>query len=360
MSDQEAIEKISNDVEATIKECGVLAIRSLPKFKQALQLASGYRALLKLIDDEFVKWALLPLMGTRLGFLTDMDKEPKEKHYGIHVVKTCSIEALIRGFYLTGNEFNIIAGSFYGAKNGYERLVFEFPGVRDIILQPGVPQPAGDKTALVPYTATWRQDGEVQRMECLQTKDGVDFRIPVRVNSGMGADGVIGKAERKMYFRIYKRLYGSTFGATDGDVDGDAIVTTGEPAPSPLPAGAVEGRRYSIGNGKGKKQSAGDQPVANGAAAEPTKASTPPPSATAPADAPADLVDRARLLQMLREIDPVWDAPDFDARSSIDSWTERECADAATWARGYLGNVPRNMKRPAHTMLTARQPGEEG
>jgi hypothetical protein len=373
MSDQEAIEKISNDVENTIKECGVLAIRSMPKFKQALQLATGYRALRKLIDDNFVTWALMPLRGTRLGFLTDMDKEPAEKQYSIQVIKDCSIEALIRGFYLTGNEFNIIAGSFYGAKNGYERLVFEFPGVRNVILQPGVPQAAGDKTALVPYTATWFQDGEVQRIECLQTKD-VDFRIPVRVNSGMGADGVIGKAERKMYFRIYKRLYGSTFGATDGEVGDGAIDTTGVPAPSPVPAGAVEGKRHPIGEKRKysinseKKQPPGGElganggttTVAKGAAAGATNASIPPPSATAPAAAPADLVDRSRLLQMLDEVSQDW-ADLANGDRIIATWSEDQCRSAFTWAEACLSDGPMAIqsKRPAHTLISARQPGDD-
>lgn len=130
------------------------------------------------------------------------------------------------------------------------------------------------------------------------------------------------------------------------------------PAASPVPPGTPDGRRVAMPS-KGKKQPTGGEPVANGAAAEVTKASTPPPSATAPAAAPADLVDRARLLQMLREIDPAWDAPDFDAQSTIDTWTERECEQAQTWASGYLGNVPRNVRRPEHTRL-ARVPGEEG
>ena len=365
MSDQEAIEKISDDVELAIKECGVLAIRDMPKFKQALALAKGVRALRAALDDNFVKWALMPLMGSTLGFLTDTDKEPREKQYGIQVVRDCSIEALIRGFNMTGNEFNIIAGRFYGAKNGWSRQVHEFPGLRHLVLQPGVPTAAGDKTALVPYTAMWLLNGSPMSIDCQAGKDGgPDLRIPVRVNAGMGPDAVLGKAERKMLFRIYQRLYGSTYGATDGEVgDEQAFVTTGEPAPSPLPAGTVEGRRYSIGNGKGKKQPTGDQPVANGAAA-PAQSSEvkPPPPAATPAAAPADLskrVDGGRLVQMLREIDPAWDDPDFDAREAVEAWSDTERSQALAWCAGYLANSPNNIRRPAHTMI-AREPGEDG
>jgi hypothetical protein len=370
MSDQEAIEKISNDVDLAIKECGILAIRDMPKFKQALALAKGVRALRQALDDNFVKWALMPLMGSTLGFLTDMDKEPKEKHYGIQVVRDCSIEALIRGFNLTGNEMNIIAGRFYGTKNGYSRQVLEFPGLRDLVLQPGVPQPAGDKTAIVPYTAMWRLNGDSQRIDCQQSKDGPDLRIPVRVNSGMGPDAILGKAERKMLFRIYQRLLGSTYGATDGEVGEDTILTTGEPAPSPLPAGAVEGRRYSLG--KGKKQPPGGEPGANGAtstvasngaAAQATEArstSVPPPAAKAPAAAPADLVDRSRLLQMLDEVSQDW-ADIANGDRIIATWSEDQCRSAFTWAEACLSDGPMAIqsKRPAHTLISTRQPGDD-
>ena len=49
--------------------------------------------------------------------------------------------------------------------------------------------------------------------------------------------------------------------------------------------------------------------------------------------------------------DPAWDAPNVDAESTIATWTEAECEQAQTWARGYLGNVPRNVRRPEHTRL---------
>jgi len=359
-STEQAIEKISNDVEQAIKECGVAAIRDLPKFKQAISLAKGMRELRRAVDDNFVKHCLMPLMGTTLGFLADRPNPKEPEPYGPLVVRDCAIEAMIRGFNVVGNEFNIISGRFYGTKNGYARLVQEFPGLTDLVLQPGVPTLAGDRGALVPFTATWKLNGKPMSIECLQTKEGHDLRIPVKVNAGMGPDAILGKAERKMLFRIYQRVNGSSYGATDGEVgDEQAFVTTGEPAPSPLPEGATEGRRYSL---KGKKQPAGDQPAANGAAAKASeeRTSTPPPRDSAPAAAPVDLVDRARLLQMLREVDPAWDEPELDAQSTIEAWTELECAEAQKWASGYLSNVPRNIKRPAHTMISAqREPGED-
>jgi hypothetical protein len=157
-----------------------------------------------------------------------------------------------------------------------------------------------------------------------------------------------------------EQLIGMHTAIKSGELQIDAAFPA--PAASPVPAGTPEGQRVKMpGKSAPKKQPTPGEGVANGAAAQATeaRASTPPPSAPAPAAAPADLVDRVRLLQMLREVDPAWDDPDLDAQSTIAAWTESECAEAQKWVHGYLNNVPRNIRRPAHTMLT-REPGQEG
>lgn len=362
MASNEAIEKVSSQIEEAVSECGVRAIATLPKFLQAVKMARGIRAMREALSDEFVKGALMPLMGSTLGFLTDQDSKPEK--YGVAVVRDCTIEAMLRGFNPIGNEFNIISGRFYGTKNGYERLVLEFPGLRDLALQPGVPEPKNGN-ALVPFTATWRLNGELQRLDCQLAADGADLRIPVKVNGGMGPDAVIGKATRKMLFRIYQRVNGSTYGATDGDVGDEPILTTGEPAPSPVPAGTPEGRRIKLGGSK--KQSTGSNPVANGAAVPTSsgEATTPQPAAAksqaaAPEDLPG-LIDVTRLLQTLREVDSAWDDPDVDGRAIVDAWNEKQRRAALVWAESVLGDAPLAVQanRPAHTLL-GRQPGEEG
>jgi len=136
-----------------------------------------------------------------------------------------------------------------------------------------------------------------------------------------------------------------------------------EPTPSPVPAGTPDGRRVAM-RGQKKQSTGNDGPVASKGAAAPAQSSevTPPPPAAAPAAAPADLpkrVDGGRLVQMLREIDPAWDDPDFDARETVEAWSETERSQALAWCAGYLANSPNNIRRPAHTMI-AREPGEDG
>lgn len=258
MSNNEAIQKVSQAIELAIGECGVEAVSNLPTFIQAVQMASGISALRAALTDQFVQTTLMPLQGSKLGFLTDKDKDGG---YGMAVVRDVAIEAMLRGFSIVGNEFNIIAAGFYGAKAGWERKVSQFPGLTDLVLQPGVPQNVGDKGALVPYVASWRLNGKEMILRCAQEKDGTDLRIPIKVNAGMGSDAVIGKATRKILFRIYQRINGSAFGAVDGDVgDVEAINTTGEAAPPPVPEGTPEGKRIKL-NGKRTAPAAEAAPV---------------------------------------------------------------------------------------------------
>lgn len=347
-----SIEKVSQAIEAAINECGISSVARLPAFMQAVRMAQGIRALREALSDQFVQMVLLPLQGTKLGFLTDKDKDGG---YGLAVVRDCCIEAMLRGFNVVGNEFNIIAGQFYGAKAGFERQVAEFPGLANLQLQPGVPAMGGEKGGLVPYSATWTLKGEPMSIHCQVTKEGLDLRIPVKVNAGMGADAVIGKATRKILYRIYQRINGSSYGMIDGEVGDDPILTTGEAAPSPVPEGTPEGKRIKLGGNKSKT---------NGAAAPAVSTTAPAPApsvAPAPAAAPAELVDVVELHETLAEATEEtneWSAP--GASRILITWNELQRREALTWAKAVVEDGPMAVQsnRPVHTIL-ARQPGED-
>lgn len=201
-------------------------------FGKAFRMAAAIRALHKAITDEMMG-DIMALQGTALGFLTDKDKTGG---YDVKTVKLVMIEAALMGAHWVGNEVNIISERPYLTKNFFTRTLREFPGFTDLKLFPGVPALAGDKGALVPYVATWKLNGAADRIERLLTKlDGgkeLDERICVKVNAGMGADAILGKAERKIKAAIYGRLTGSD--VHDGDVD-DVM-----PAAGKLPARTMD------------------------------------------------------------------------------------------------------------------------
>jgi hypothetical protein len=258
--DRNAIIKAAADkIESTIKEYGVTAIHGDPAFVQALKMSQGVKTLRATINQAFVDTFFLPLQGTTLGFITDKDANGG---YDWQTVRDVVCEALLRGFRPVNNEFNIISGRFYGAKNGFERIVRDWPGVTDLQIDMGVPQLAGDKGALVPCEARWFYLGEKHTIRCASPAKPEDFdtRIPVKVNGGMGPDAIIGKATRKLYARVYQRLSGCASEVVDAE-PGQVVL-----APESLPAPAApeqDGRRIKMGGKANGTAQASTDPAAD-------------------------------------------------------------------------------------------------
>lgn len=209
-------------------------------FGRAFRMAAAIRALGQAITTEMMQ-DIMALQGTGLGFLTDKGTAG----YPVDDVKIVAIEAALMGAHWVGNEFNIISCRPYLTKNFFTRKLREFPGLTDLKLYPGVPVLMGEKGALVPYIATWKLNGEEMKIERILTKlddkTELDQRICIKVNSGMGADAILGKAERKIKAAIYARLTGSDL--TDGEVD-DAGGSSKQPAKglNDLTARLLEGK----------------------------------------------------------------------------------------------------------------------
>lgn len=238
-------------IEDITKQCSMDALAEVSGLRKTALLAAGINALRKAVSQDMVR-ELMALQGSSLGFRTDRDDK---QGYDPETVKECAIEVLLRGGNWVGNEFNIIAGRAYLTKEYFTRKVREFPGLTDLKLFPGVPQHFGDKGALVPYSATWKLNGVADRIDRKLNGD-VDERIPVKVNSGMGSDAILGKADRKILAAIYKRLTGSD--VADGEADDVPLVQqsrtpvksidaltetiTKPSAPAPFELAAVEAR----------------------------------------------------------------------------------------------------------------------
>jgi hypothetical protein len=169
-------------------------------FSTAITLSQGIAALRELLDDG-IMGEIMRLAGSPLGFMTDRKYQTGETRDAI-------IEASLRGFRVCGNEFNIIAGRFYGAKAGLHRKVISYPGLTDFKETFGIPKMSGDKGAIVVAKATWRLNG---------IKDTLEREFAIRVNSGMGVDAIIGKSQRKLYAAVLNQLSGVI--TPDGEVD---------------------------------------------------------------------------------------------------------------------------------------------
>lgn len=224
-------------LSAAAKNIDETASSAMAIFEQAGDFASEIAVAQAIVDlramlTPEIMAPVMALMNTELGFATDRDpKKPVNGQapapYSVDVVKEVFIESRLRGFRTCGNEFNIISGRFYGAKNGFERKVRELTkGTCECSFDAPVLSQDG-KSAKVKCRATWMFNGQRQDLG-VRPEDACE--LSVKINAFMGADGAQGKAERKLYKRIVQRLTGRTIedgevNDRDGSIEVDATVT---------------------------------------------------------------------------------------------------------------------------------------
>lgn len=217
------IEQACTALTTVVKQCSLAALENAEQFPKAFAMARGIAQLRELITPELMK-EIMPLMNTALGFQTDknpsqIDYKTGKPHipYTESVVKECFIESVLRGYSPVGNEWNILAGRCYVTKGGLGRKLKELDGLTDFKPFFGVPRMAGDKSAVVAASATWRMQG---------VPDKIEREFSIKVNAGMGSDAIVGKAERKLRAAAYEQITGSRLTDGDADDEADAIPTT--------------------------------------------------------------------------------------------------------------------------------------
>lgn len=168
------------------------------------------------------------LANSPLGFLTDRDPAKGKPGYGWEVIRDCSVEAALRGVQLVGNQWNIISGRTYITQSGYAWLLKKLEGFADFKPCIGCPQIKGDE-AVVRCKASWIYKGV---KESIGADDADPLSFSIRVNAGMGADAVVGKARRKLLKAVYERVTGSE--TSDGEVDNAHFESVPSPALPPV------------------------------------------------------------------------------------------------------------------------------
>jgi len=193
--------------------------RGASTLAESLKLAIAIQELRAMLTKD-VMAPVMAMMNTPLGFRTDRDPSKQASDgrpltpYDEGVVKEAFIESMMRGFRLSGNEFNIIAGRFYPTKEGFYRKLTDnvtFPLLSAFKDSQEVPRVVQDRGAVVKCKATWLYNGAPDELEC---------ELAIRVNQTQGADAIIGKAQRKLYKRVHDRLAGTnTPDVADADDD---------------------------------------------------------------------------------------------------------------------------------------------
>lgn len=189
--------KLNEQVDLVFKDS------ALAGFERAFVVASVAKEIKEMLTPQYMA-PIMSLQGSKIGFRTDKDASGGYKE---DVVKSCLIEAVITGVQPIGNHFNIIAGNCYITKEGFKYLLDnKIPGLRwEIICE--LPR-IKEGSAAVVANITWTINGK-------ESSRQIDF--PIKVNSAMGADAVIGKATRKARAWLYNTVSGRQE-IPDGDI----------------------------------------------------------------------------------------------------------------------------------------------
>lgn len=221
----------------------VLTNNQVIGFEKAFLVASAIEELKTLLTPEYMK-PIMAMQGNKLGFKTDRDKDGG---YPENIVKNCLIEAVLMGLQPTGNQFNIIAGNTYATKEGVGELLKGMAGL-NYKIDFELPRISQDKTsAAVEANVEWTIDGR---------KETKVLKIPVKMNSSMGTDAVLGKATRKARKWLYDTITGSEL--PEGDVqDADFIIVqskeeAGNAKKQELKEKQAETKTVVEANGQGK------------------------------------------------------------------------------------------------------------
>lgn len=204
----------------------VLAADGFSGFQKAYLIATAAGELKKLLTADYMK-PIMDLQGNKLGFKTDKDNGQngsKGPGYPEEIVKNCLIEAVLTGVQPFGNQFNIIAGNCYITKEGFGYLLANYAGLSYEII-PALPRINADKSsAAIVMKIKWTLNGIEKERE---------LEIPVKMNSFMGTDAVIGKATRKARAWLYGTITGSEI------PEGDAMDTAAEVVGSKINDSAI-------------------------------------------------------------------------------------------------------------------------
>ena len=201
------IDNAKQKFELACKDAASLQI--VNNFTAAFTAVNVISLLREALSDEVMAKVFMPLMNTKVGFLTDRTGRPDKRGnvrptYDIPVVRDAIIDAVSIGLLPTGNQFNIIAERMYPTKEGYTALLRKL-GVKyfiDVSHDKG--QTAG--FAEIPCKVSYEYNGERNSFTVVATVKKDDYS---------SHDQLRGKAERRAKKALYEYITGCDFGDAD-------------------------------------------------------------------------------------------------------------------------------------------------
>ncbi|MCS2720856.1 hypothetical protein [Bacteroides thetaiotaomicron] len=194
--------------ELACKDASALQIVS--NFGAAFTAVNVIALLREAMTDEIMDKVFMPLMNTKIGFLTDRNGRARSGGraplplYTRDIVRDCIIDAVTIGLLPTGNQFNIIAERMYPTKEGYTSLLRKL-GVKYFI-DTSYDKGQTQNFAEIPCKINYEYNGE---------KNGFSIIATVKKDDYSSHDQLRGKAERKAKKALYEYITGCDFGDSD-------------------------------------------------------------------------------------------------------------------------------------------------
>lgn len=189
--------------ELACKDASALQIVS--NFGAAFTAVNVIALLREAMTDEVMDKVFMPLMNTKIGFLTDRNGRARSGGraplplYTRDIVRDCIIDAVTIGLLPTGNQFNIIAERMYPTKEGYTSLLRKL-GVKYFI-DTSYDKGQTQNFAEIPCKINYEYNGE---------KNGFSIIATVKKDDYSSHDQLRGKAERKAKKAYTSILRGAT------------------------------------------------------------------------------------------------------------------------------------------------------
>jgi hypothetical protein len=185
------------------------SLQIVSNFGAAFSAVNVVAKLREALSKEVMEKVFMPLMNTKVGFLTDRTgrqrgNKPVQPLYSMEIVRDSIIDAVTIGLLPTGNQFNIIAERMYPTKEGYTSLLRKI-GVKYYI------DIACDRSqnalyAEIPCKINYEHNGE---------KNSFTIVVTIKKDDYSSHDNLRGKAERRAKKALYEYITGCDFGDAD-------------------------------------------------------------------------------------------------------------------------------------------------
>lgn len=236
------------------------ALQILSNFGAAFTAVNVIALLREAMTDEVMDKVFMPLMNTKIGFLTDRNGRARSGGraplplYTRDIVRDCIIDAVTIGLLPTGNQFNIIAERMYPTKEGYTSLLRKL-GVKYFI-DTSYDKGQTQNFAEIPCKINYEYNGE---------KNGFSIIATVKKDDYSSHDQLRGKAERKAKKALYEYITGCDFGDADEqrsvpivDAVAEEIKEEANAAPT---IGVIDGQPIQAQQGQTGGQTAQSEPA---------------------------------------------------------------------------------------------------